>query len=84
MLPAAGLEPVVSAFGGECSLAEIARLVGKGRATGAVADDLDLPVILTPTLTSTDSPCSALSMIYSAAAGVEEMRSSSAPSPSAA
>lgn len=91
VLPAAGLEPLVMAFGGECSVAEIERLVEEGRSSGAVAvvgagggkasdtaravaDDLDLPAILTPTLASTDSPCSALSVIYSAAGGVESIR----------
>jgi glycerol dehydrogenase len=81
-LPAVGLQPVIDAFGGECSESEIKRLVamsdhhgfcavvgaGGGKASDtarAVADELGLPVVITPTLASTDSPCSALSVIYS-------------------
>lgn len=91
VLPPEGLEPVVQAFGGECSLAEIERLVSEGReaeavavvgagggktsdTARAVADELGLPAILTPTLASTDAPCSALSVIYSAAGSVEGFR----------
>ncbi|MFN9660287.1 MAG: glycerol dehydrogenase, partial [Cyanobacteriota bacterium] len=50
---------------------------GGGRAAAtarAVADALGLPAILTPTLASTDAPCSALSVIYSAAGAVEGIR----------
>ena len=82
LLPPVGLQPVVAAFGGECSEAEIKRLrnvaadhrfcavvgAGGGKASDtarAVADELELPVVITPTLASTDSPCSALSVIYS-------------------
>ena len=81
-LPPLGLTPVIEAFGGECSEAEINRLVelakthtftavvgaGGGKASDtarAVANELELPVVITPTLASTDSPCSALSVLYS-------------------
>ena len=81
-LPPLGLTPVIEAFGGECSEAEIVRLVdlannhpfaavvgaGGGKASDtarAVANELELPVVITPTLASTDSPCSALSVLYS-------------------
>ncbi len=91
VLPEAGLEPVVMAFGGECSEAEIQRLVEQGRQTAAVvvvgagggkasdttravADALGLPAVLTPTLASTDAPCSALSVIYNAAGSVASFR----------
>ncbi|MFM8975591.1 MAG: glycerol dehydrogenase [Vulcanococcus sp.] len=40
----------------------------------AVADALNLPVVITPTLASTDSPCSALSVIYSEGGSVEGFR----------
>ncbi|MEN9861349.1 MAG: Glycerol dehydrogenase [Cyanobacteriota bacterium] len=90
-LPAAGLEPVVIPFGGECSVEEINRLVaasrhqsfvavvgaGGGKASDtarAVADELNLPTIVTPTLASTDSPCSALSVVYSNQGSVEGFR----------
>ena len=90
-LPPVGIEPVVMAFGGECSVAEIERLVEQGRQAAAVAvvgagggkasdtaravaDELDLPAIITPTLASTDSPCSALSVIYSEGGSVEGFR----------
>lgn len=86
-----GLTPVIEAFSGECSEAEINRLVataegqrftavigaGGGKASDtarAVADALDLPVILTPTLASTDSPCSALSVIYTEHGSVSSFR----------
>ncbi len=39
-----------------------------------MADALDLPAIITPTLASTDAPCSALSVIYSPGGGVEGIR----------
>ena len=39
-----------------------------------MADELNLPAIITPTLASTDSPCSALSVIYSEGGGVEGFR----------
>ena len=91
VLPEVGLEPVVIAFGGECSKAEINRLVqearssqavalvgaGGGKASDtarAVADELNLPAIITPTLASTDSPCSALSVTYSEGGSVEGSR----------
>ncbi|MFZ9974539.1 MAG: iron-containing alcohol dehydrogenase, partial [Vulcanococcus sp.] len=90
-LPAAGREPVVIPFGGECSVEEINRLVaasrhqsfvavvgaGGGKASDtarAVADELNLPTIVTPTLASTDSPCSALSVVYSNQGSVEGFR----------
>ncbi len=41
---------------------------GGGKASDtarAVANELELPVVITPTLASTDSPCSALSVLYS-------------------
>jgi glycerol dehydrogenase len=73
VLPAEAIEPVVFPFSGECSCAEVTRLVnlaagsgavavvgaGGGKASDtarAVADELNLPAILTPTLASTDSP----------------------------
>ena len=40
----------------------------------AVADALCLPVVITPTLASTDAPCSALSVIYSADGAFERYR----------
>jgi glycerol dehydrogenase len=39
-----------------------------------VADALGLPAVITPTLASTDSPCSALSVIYTPQGGVEGCR----------
>lgn len=50
---------------------------GGGKASDtarAVADELNLPAIITPTLASTDSPCSALSVIYSEGGSVEGFR----------
>ena len=90
-LPCVGIEPVIEAFGGECSTAEIERLValaeshsfsavvgaGGGKASDtarAVADALELPAVITPTLASTDSPCSALSVIYTPHGSVEGCR----------
>jgi glycerol dehydrogenase len=90
-LPAVGIEAVIEAFGGECSTAEIDRLValvqgkglcavvgaGGGKASDtarAVADALGLPAVITPTLASTDSPCSALSVIYTPEGSVTAMR----------
>jgi len=70
----------VAAFGGECSKGEIKRLqemvksadvivgVGGGKAIDvakAVAYYLKLPVIIVPTLASTDAPCSAVAVLYS-------------------
>lgn len=91
VLPPVGIEPIVEAFAGECSNAEIERLVqlanqlscnavvgaGGGKVSDtarAVADELNLPVVITPTLASTDSPCSALSVIYNAGGSVEGFR----------
>jgi len=90
-LPCVGIKPVIEAFGGECSTAEIERLValaqsqsfsavvgaGGGKASDtarAVADALELPAVITPTLASTDSPCSALSVIYTSHGSVEGFR----------
>ena len=67
-------------FGGECCDEEIDRLkkladvdviigIGGGKTLDtakAVADDLNLPVVIVPTLASSDAPCSALSVIYTA------------------
>jgi glycerol dehydrogenase len=58
-----GAVAVVGAGGGKAS-----------DAARAVADELNLPAILTPTLASTDSPCSALSVMYTAAGAVEGFR----------
>ncbi len=70
----------VHEFGGECSLAEIERIkqvatkakvilgAGGGKvldAARAAAADLNLPCVNCPTVASSDSPCSALSVIYS-------------------
>lgn len=40
----------------------------------AVAADLDLPVVNCPTVASSDAPCSALSVIYTAEGAVQEYR----------
>lgn len=40
----------------------------------AIASDLSLPVVNCPTLASSDAPCSALSVIYTEAGAVEELR----------
>jgi glycerol dehydrogenase len=40
----------------------------------AIASDLSLPVVNCPTIASSDAPCSALSVIYTAAGAVEEYR----------
>jgi glycerol dehydrogenase len=58
-----GAVAVVGAGGGKAS--DTAR---------AVADELNLPAIITPTLASTDSPCSALSVMYGAGGSVEGFR----------
>jgi glycerol dehydrogenase len=58
-----GICAVVGAGGGKAS--DTAR---------AVADALGLPAVITPTLASTDSPCSALSVIYTPEGRVEGMR----------
>lgn len=75
-----GLDYTLSDFGGECSLAEIARgteaargasvVVGAGGgktldAARAIAAERDLPVACCPTTASSDAPCSALSVVYS-------------------
>jgi len=81
----------VHAFGGECSLAEIARIRQAAEALGsrviigagggkvldaarAAAAELSLPFVSCPTLASTDSPCSAVSVIYTDTGIVEEAR----------
>jgi len=91
VLPAVGIEAVIEPFGGECSSAEIDRLValaegkgpcavvgaGGGKASDtarAVAEALGVPAVITPTLASTDSPCSALSVIYTPEGSVTGMR----------
>lgn len=58
-----GAVAVVGAGGGKAS-----------DAARAVADELNLPAILTPTLASTDSPCSALSVMYDTGGTVEGFR----------
>lgn len=40
----------------------------------AIASDLSLPVVNCPTIASSDAPCSALSVIYTEAGAVEELR----------
>lgn len=40
----------------------------------AIASDLSLPVVNCPTIASSDAPCSALSVIYTEAGTVEELR----------
>ena len=73
--------------GGECSDAEIARIVelaskagagvivgiGGGKALDtakAAAHGLSLPVIIVPTIASSDAPCSALAVVYNEDGGV--------------
>ncbi|MDR1396217.1 MAG: glycerol dehydrogenase [Desulfarculales bacterium] len=74
-------EFVFCAFGGQCSKAEIARVMEEcSRAGGdvivgagggkvidtakAAADNLNLPVIIVPTVASNDAPCSGIAVIY--------------------
>jgi glycerol dehydrogenase len=60
---------------GSAAVAVVGAGGGKASDTArAVADELDLPAILTPTLASTDSPCSALSVLYGAGGNVEGFR----------
>lgn len=81
-----GITSQIVRFGGESSDEEISRLkrkaedaevvigVGGGKTldtTKAVAYDLDVPVIVAPTIASTDAPCSALSVIYTPEGVVE-------------
>ncbi|WP_286240199.1 glycerol dehydrogenase [Neptuniibacter halophilus] len=99
-LETAGIEVVVTTFGGECSLAEIeARCtelraqpqavdaliaLGGGKTLDAgksIADRLEVPVVIFPTLASNDAPCSAVSVIYSAS-GVTESYEVFAQNPS--
>ncbi len=75
----AGLDAEIVRHGGECSLAEIARLgrrvpdaqvvigIGGGKALDtakAVADDLKATSVVVPTIAASDAPCSALAVIY--------------------
>lgn len=86
-----GVDVAVETFGGECSGAEIARLleiarshdarvivgVGGGKAVDtakAVAFEAGVPVVVAPTLASTDAPCSALSVIYTPEGAFERYR----------
>jgi glycerol dehydrogenase len=73
-----GLSVTEATFSRECCDQEIDRLkalatvdlvigMGGGKTLDtakAVADDLGLPVVIVPTLASSDAPCSALSVIY--------------------
>lgn len=81
-LDKAGIDAIVTTFGGECSFQEIeARTtelreqgqldaliaLGGGKTLDAgkcIAERLELPVVIMPTLASNDAPCSALSVIY--------------------
>lgn len=71
---------VIGRFGGECSLAEVARVkalaaeadvfvgVGGGKTLDAAkiaAAELRLPLVIAPTSAATDAPTSALAVIYS-------------------
>lgn len=66
--------------GGQAARNAAARVVigaGGGKALDtarAIASDLSLPAVNCPTIASSDAPCSALSVIYSAAGAVEEYR----------
>ncbi|MCE5336454.1 MAG: glycerol dehydrogenase [Desulfobacteraceae bacterium] len=81
----------IHGFGGECSLAEIARIRQAAEALGAkvivgagggkvldagraTAAELSVPFVSCPTLASTDSPCSAVAVIYTEAGVVEQIR----------
>lgn len=77
-------------FGGECTQEEIDRIeeaaeptvefvagVGGGKTmdtSKAVADDLGVSTIIVPTLASTDAPCSALSVLYTADGSFDRYR----------
>jgi glycerol dehydrogenase len=66
--------------GGEVGREKRARVVigaGGGKVLDtarAIASDLGLPVVNCPTIASSDAPCSALSVIYTAEGAVEEYR----------
>lgn len=82
-LRAAGINPHIEIFGGECSHEEVDRLaegirnsaqdvdsviaIGGGKCIDAgkcVAFRLSVPVVICPTIASTDAPCSATSVMY--------------------
>jgi glycerol dehydrogenase len=86
-----GIAFALQPFGGECSLAEIGRVVARARqerarvvigagggkvldTARAAAAELSLPVVCCPTVASSDAPCSALSVIYTEAGTVQELR----------
>ena len=88
---AAKLSYGVYAFGGECSVPEIARARAAAEAMGArvivaagggkaldtgraVAAEISVPAVICPTIASTDSPCSAISVIYTESGEVEGSR----------
>lgn len=87
----AGYAFAIHDFAGECTEAEIARIVAAAEALGAgtivgagggkvldagraAADALRLPVVNCPTVASSDAPCSALSVIYTAEGVVDLFR----------
>ncbi|MEI7920274.1 MAG: glycerol dehydrogenase [Planctomycetota bacterium] len=61
----------------ELSSAKVIVAAGGGKAIDtarAIAAELDLPCVVCPTIASTDSPCSALSVIYTDAGVMDSMR----------
>lgn len=87
----AGYTYAIHDFGGECSHAEIGRILdsaaqssaativgaGGGKvldAARAAAADRNVPVVNCPTVASSDAPCSALSVIYTAEGVFQEYR----------